>query len=102
MEFKKEDQEVLQDPNPIEFVATASGKRGRTRSPSAHRSNKRPKLNDPKQENNLLLMDQVVAPLPIVAKSPLTQTLPEKMRASPPTRPMPELPYSTVAFQAPS
>ncbi len=42
MEFKKEDQEVLQDPNPIEFLATASGKRGRTRSPSTNRSNKRP------------------------------------------------------------
>ena len=39
IEFKKEDQEVLQDKNPIELVAASSGKRVRSKSPSANRSN---------------------------------------------------------------
>ena len=39
IEFKKEDQEVLQDTNPIDLVAAASGKWVRSKSPSDNSSN---------------------------------------------------------------
>ena len=114
MEFKN-DKEELKEAHSIEFVAYSSRKRRCSRSPSlpTDKSNKRQSkirthynicigLNDPKHGNNLLFNDQVVAPLPIMDHNPLAKTLPEKMRALTPTRPIPEIQYYNKPFQAPS